>query len=105
MLKQIPGRYQYQSLVSRDDHKPDSGGDHRCSQEIYGGRKKSRRQRQRLIPEEIPSETKLCRKPPERKAGRNGGDGNTYYTNDSSFNPNYSTDFSGDWTPMEKTPW
>ncbi|MCL2684008.1 MAG: hypothetical protein FWE55_02085 [Synergistaceae bacterium] len=34
-----------------------------------------------------------------------GGDGNTYYTNDSSFNPNYSTDFSGDWTPMEKTPW
>jgi type II secretory pathway pseudopilin PulG len=34
-----------------------------------------------------------------------GGDGKTYYTNDSTFNPNHSSDFSGDWTQMEKTPW
>jgi hypothetical protein len=29
----------------------------------------------------------------------------TYYTNDSTFNPNHSSDFSGDWSQMEKTPW
>ena len=31
--------------------------------------------------------------------------GNTYYTNDSTFNPNHSSNFSGDWSQMEKTPW
>ncbi|MDR1978509.1 MAG: hypothetical protein LBQ42_07230 [Synergistaceae bacterium] len=37
-------------------------------------------------------------------AWRNG-DGNTYYTNDSTFNPNHSSNFSGDWSQMEKVPW
>jgi hypothetical protein len=32
-------------------------------------------------------------------------DGTTYYTNDSTFNPNHSSNFSGDWSQMEKTPW
>jgi hypothetical protein len=26
-------------------------------------------------------------------------------TNNSSFNPNYSSDYSGDWTQMQKVPW
>jgi hypothetical protein len=52
-----------------------------------------------------------------------GGDGDTYSaptgydymwqnsngdmvpTNDSTFNPNYSSDYSGDWTQMEQVPW
>jgi len=33
------------------------------------------------------------------------GSGQTYYTNDSTFNPNYTSGFSGNWTPMERTPW
>ncbi|SBW10636.1 exported hypothetical protein [uncultured delta proteobacterium] len=31
--------------------------------------------------------------------------GNTYYTNDSTFNPNHSSNFSGDWSQMKKAPW
>jgi len=34
-----------------------------------------------------------------------GGDGKTFYTNDSTFNPNHSLDFSGNWTQMKKIPW
>jgi hypothetical protein len=37
--------------------------------------------------------------------GWNDASGNTYYTNDSTFNPNHSSDFRGDWSQMEKTPW
>ena len=37
-------------------------------------------------------------------AWSDGGD-KTYYTNDSTFNPNHSSNFSGDWSQMKKTPW
>ena len=37
--------------------------------------------------------------------GWSDGNGNTAYTNNSTFNPNYTSGFSGNWTPMEKTPW
>jgi hypothetical protein len=34
-----------------------------------------------------------------------GPGGQMAVTNDSNFNPNYSSDYSGDWSQMEKTPW
>ena len=34
--------------------------------------------------------------------GWSGPDGKTYYTNDSTFNPNHSSNFSGDWSQMNK---
>ncbi|MDR1732398.1 MAG: hypothetical protein LBR61_09945 [Synergistaceae bacterium] len=37
--------------------------------------------------------------------GWRSSDGNTYYTSDSGFDPNHSSNFSGDWTPMQKVPW
>lgn len=37
--------------------------------------------------------------------GWRASNGNTYYTNDSTFNPNHSSNFSGDWSQMKKTPW
>ncbi len=32
-------------------------------------------------------------------------DGKTVFSNDSSFNPNHSSDYSGDWKEMSKAPW
>jgi hypothetical protein len=36
--------------------------------------------------------------------GWSRSDGKTYYTNDSTFNPNHSSNFSGDWSQMNKVP-
>ena len=36
--------------------------------------------------------------------GWRGSNGKTYYTNDSTFNPNHSSSFSGDWSQMNKVP-
>lgn len=37
--------------------------------------------------------------------GWSGPNGRTFYSNDSTFNPNTSSSFSGDWSQMKKTPW
>lgn len=43
--------------------------------------------------------------PTDYNYGWSGPNGQTYYTNDSMFNPNHSSNFSGDWSQMQKTPW
>ena len=37
--------------------------------------------------------------------GWSNGSGESIYTNDSTFNPNHSSDFRGDWSQMQRTPW
>jgi len=43
--------------------------------------------------------------PDDYKYAWEGADGKTVFSNDSSFNPNYSSGYSGDWKEMRKVPW